>query len=180
MLLMALASIALLAEATTLVRMDLEELTAAADVVARARCLENRAQWDAGEIYTLTQFEVVEQLKGSAPEQITVKLIGGRLGNLVSKVDAVPRFQAGEEVFLFLEPKASGDWGVIGWVQGTFRIERNPRTEQETVTQDTSAARIFDPQTREFRSGGIRKLPVAEFRAHVAAAIERQSGGRRP
>jgi len=175
-----LAGLALAAGATTLVQMDLDKLTAAASVVARVRCVANESHWEGGEIYTFTTFEVAEALKGSAPQQITVQLIGGHVGSLTAKVDGVPRFSPGEETFLFLEAKTSGHWGVTGWVQGTFRIRRDPNTKQETVTQDTSGVSVFDPQTREFRPGGVRNLPVKQFKERVAAAVERQRGGSQP
>jgi len=178
--LLALASLALAAQATTLVSMNLDQLAAAASVVARVRCLGNEMRWEDGEIYTFTTFEVVESLKGSAPQQIIVRLIGGRVGSVTSKVDGVPRFQPGEETFLFVEPKPTGDWGVSGWVQGTFRIRRDPHTQQESVTQDTAMVTVFDRQTQKFRAGGVRHLSVAQFKLRVAEAIERQREARQP
>jgi len=164
--------------ATTLRQMNLDELAASARVVARVRCLENESRAENGEIWTFTRFEVVEALKGSVPGEITVRLIGGRVGHLASVVDGVPRFRPGEEVFLFLQPTPTGDLSVTSWVQGTFRVGRDPATRKETVTQDTSSVAVFDPATRKFNPGGLHRLPVEQFRQRVAAAIERQARGR--
>lgn len=161
------------AQATTLVRMDLNELASAASTIARVRCLGNEARVEGGEIWTFTRFEVQETLKGSAPREITVRLLGGRINGLASTVDGVPRFREGEEAFLFLQPTRSGDLSVTSWVQGTFRIERD-HMKQELVTQDTSGLSVFDPATRQFRAGGIRRLPIEEFRQQVRAAVEKQ------
>lgn len=161
------------AQATTLVRMDLDQLTATASTIARVRCLGNDVRVEGGEIWTFTRFEVQETLKGAAPREITVRLLGGRFGGFVSTVDGVPRFRGGEEAFLFLEPTRAGDLSVTSWVQGTFRIERD-YLKQELVTQDTSGLAVFDPATRQFRPGGIRRLPVEEFRQRVRAAVESQ------
>lgn len=165
------------AQATTLVRMNLNELTASASIVARVRCLGNEVRAESGEIWTFTRFEVLETLKGAPPREITVRLLGGRLGGLVSTVDGVPRFRDREETFLFLEPTRAGDLSVTSWVQGTFRIERDSQG-QERVTQDTSGLAVFDPATRQFRAGGIRRLPVEEFRQRVRAAVEKQRRNR--
>jgi hypothetical protein len=164
------------AEATTLVQMDLDQLTASASIVARVRCLGNEVRAESGEIWTFTRFEVLETLKGTPPNEITVRLLGGRLGDLVSIVDGVPRFREGEQAFLFLEPRRAGDLSVTSWVQGTFRVERDD-LKQERVTQDTSGLAMFDPGTRQFRPGGIRRMPVQEFRQRVQAAIEKQRRG---
>lgn len=165
--------------ATTLVRMDLEQLATAAQVVARVRCLDTASRWDAGHIWTFTTFEVLETFKGFAPREITVRLIGGRVGSLHSVVDGVPRFRAGEEAILFLEPTPAGEHTVVSWVQGTFRIRRVSETGRATVTQDTSGLAVFDPATRRARSGAVRNLPLAEFQQRVAEAV-RKGATRQP
>ncbi len=166
------------AQATTLVRMNVDQLTASAAVVARVRCLSNESRWDEGQIWTFTTFEVIETLKGDVPKQITVRLIGGKVGHLISHVAGVPRFEPGEQAILFLEPTRAGDLSVTSWAQGTFRIRRDPDTGRETVTQDISGLSTFDPATRQFLPGGVRNLPLEQFKEQVAAAIERQ-GSRR-
>jgi len=166
--------LALTAGATTLVRMNLDELAKAAQIVARVRCVSSEARWDRGEIWTFTTFEALETLKGSVPRQITVRLIGGRVSHLKSTVDGVPRFAPGEEVYLFLEPTSLGELSVTSWVQGTFRVRRDPASRQEFVTQDTGSVTVFDPVTRQFKPGGARNLPVDQFRRLVLLAVERQ------
>lgn len=163
-----------IAAATSMVYMDLDRLASAATVIVRARCVGAQGQIEGGEIWTISQFESVESLKGMPPSQITVRLIGGRAGHLVSTVDGVPRFRVGEEVVLFLEPVRTGEWSVTSWVQGTFRIRRDPQTRKENVSQDTSSVSMFDPATRQFRPGGIRNLPWEEFRQRVRDAVVRQ------
>jgi hypothetical protein len=173
----ALLVLAFGAGATTLVHMSLEDMAAAASVVARVRCLGNDARWENGQIWTFTSFEVMETLKGSAPRLITVRLIGGQVAHLRMRVEAVPRFAPGEEAYLFLEPSPLGELTVTSWAQGTFRV-RQVSPKVEMVTQDTGGATIYDPQTKQFRAGGVRNMPVSEFRARLAEAIERAKAAR--
>ena len=161
------------AQATTLVRMNLDQLAASANIVARVRCLDNLVRIEGGEIWTFTRFEVLETMKGSTPREITIRLLGGRAGGFVSAVDGVPRFREGEQAFLFLEFTRAGDLSATSWVQATFRVELDSLS-REVVTQDTSGLAVFDPATRQFRPGGIRRLPIEEFRQRVRAAIEKQ------
>jgi hypothetical protein len=161
-------------KATTLARMSLAKMSQTAQVIMRGRCLENSTSWDAGEIWTFTSFEVREVWRGSAPARITVRLLGGRVGNLTSSVSGVPRFHPGEEVVLFLERTRRGDFSVVSWEQGSFRIHRDIFSGQESVTQDTASFATFDPATHQFEMSGIRKLPIDAFRARVDAAL---SGG---
>lgn len=164
------------ATATTLERMSLAKMSRTATLIVRARCLENSAGWDAGEIWTLASFRVEEVWRGSAPPRITVRLLGGRTGNLTSSVSGVPRFRRGEKVILFLEPTPRGDFSVVSWEQGTFRIHSPLHSVQESVTQDTATFETFDPTTRRFETTGIRNLPIEIFRSEVEAALRDENG----
>lgn len=163
---------------TTLEKMPVERMADLARVIARARCLSNSTGRDAGEIWTFTSFEVAETWKGSASERFTVRLLGGTVGSLTSHVSGVPRFRAREEVVLFLEPTARGDFTVVSWKQGTFRVGRDPRNGAELVTQDTAGFETFDAQTRQFRASGIRSLPLEVFRAEVQSALAERAGSK--
>lgn len=161
-------------QATTLERMSLAKMAQTAPLIIRARCLANSTAWDAGEIWTFTSFAVVEAWKGAPPgatAQITIRLLGGSVGNLTSTVSGVPRFRPGEEVILFLEPTARGDFSIVSWVQGTFRIARDPRSGDEIAIQDTAAFDSFNPATHRFESPGARSLSVEAFRAQVKSAV---------
>jgi hypothetical protein len=159
------------ANATTLVRMSVAQMSHAAQAIVRARCLEESTGWDAGEIWTFTSFDVREVWQGSAPARITVRLLGGRVGNLTSSVSGVPRFRSGEEVVLFLERTPRGDFSIVSWEQGAFRIHREAATGLESVTQDSASFATFDPTNRRFEETGIRNLPIEIFRARVDAAV---------
>ena len=173
LLIFAALSIAAAIRATTLARLSLDQLAAAADAVARVRCAGAESRWENGAIWTVTTFDVVESMKGNLPAQVTVRLPGGRVGHLTAAVDGTPKFNPGDEAIVFLERSRAGGFSVAGWVEGTFRISRDPRTSRETVTQDSSAFAVFDTATRTFRTEGIRRMPVEQFRARVAAAIAR-------
>jgi hypothetical protein len=173
LLIFAALSIAAAVRATTLARLSLDQLAAAADNVARVRCAGAESRWENGSIWTVTTFDVVESMKGKLPAQVTVRLPGGRVGHLTAAVDGTPRFNPGDDAIVFLERSSAGGYSVTGWVEGTFRISRDPRTSRETVTQDSSAFAVFDTATRSFRTEGVRRMPVEQFRARVAAAIAR-------
>lgn len=159
--------------ATTLEKMSIRRMACVAPLIVRARCISNATKWDAGEIWTFTSFEVAEPWKGSAPERITVRLLGGTVGSLTSTVSGVPRFRPGEHVILFLQPTSRGAYSIVSWQQGTFRVHSRSvaHATEETVTQDTAAFATFDPQTRRFETTGARDLSLSAFRAQVQSAI---------
>ena len=161
------------ARATTLQRMTLEELAAAAPAIARARCIGNETRWEDGRIWTFTIMEVTEAIKGSVPGRITIRMLGGNVGSLISKVEGTPRFAPKEDTILFLQPTRRGDWTVVSWVQGTFRIRHAGAGEEGQVTQDTAGVAMFNPATRRFEEGGVRNLSMREFRSRLAKAMAR-------
>ena len=160
-----------MADATTIARMSLAQMSQAAALIVRARCTGNSVAVDAGEIWTFTSFDVEETLRGNAPSQVTVRLLGGSLGNITSHVSGIPRFRPGEDVILFLQPTQRGDFSVVSWEQGTFRIRRAPSGTQSYVTQDTASFPTFDPATRQFRATGIRHMPLEKFREQLQALL---------
>jgi hypothetical protein len=171
---LALLAIALATSATTLARLQFAQLAQESTAVARLRCLSSESLWEGGEILTETRFEVLELEKGLLPRLVTVRMVGGRTGHLHSRVDGVPVFRPGEEVYLFLWGREGQAFSVMGWSQGTFRISRNARTGAETVTQDSAATPVFDPQTQEFRREGVRNLPLIIFREKLRRTLERK------
>ncbi len=157
--------------ATTIMRMTLVQMAQASHDIVRARCLTNHALWENGELWTLTTFNVEETWRGSASGQIAVRLLGGKTSQLTSIVSGVPHFRPGEEVVLFLQPTAQGDYSVVSWQEGTFRIRRDAGTGEERVTQDTAGIKTYDVSARLFVTSGICRLPMADFRAQVEAAL---------
>jgi hypothetical protein len=164
------------AAATTLIHMTVAQMAKVAQVIVRARCIASSTSWDAGEIWTFTDFEVQETWSGSATSRIAVRLLGGKLGNVTSTVSGVPSFHAGEDVILFLERTRAGDFSIVSWQQGTFRIHRDRFSGEETITQDSASFPAFDPGSRQFETSGIRNLPMNSFRGQVDTAL--RYGGR--
>jgi hypothetical protein len=173
--LVGLALLAVVASATTMSRLRLLDLTEQSTAIARLRCIGAKSQWDQGEIWTETKFEVVQREKGVLPGIITVRMIGGNVGHLHSRVDEVPQFHPGEEVYLFLWSREGQPFQILGWSQGTFRIARDPRSGLEVVSQDSATASIFDLHVRAFRRSGIRNLPVASFREKLHKTLKQEN-----
>jgi len=82
-------------------------------------------------------------------------------------------FRAGEEAYLFLWDGNGRETYILGWTQGTFRIARDPQTGVARVTQESAATPTFDPATKQFRHGGVRGLPLADFQLKLKRALEK-------
>ncbi len=152
---------------------SLDQLAAGSDAVARVNFASSESRWENGTIWTITTVKVAETLKGDLPAEISVRLPGGRVGHLTSTVEGTPKFNPGDDAVVFLKRLRAGGFTVAGWVEGTFRISRDPRSGSQTVTQDSASFAVFDVAARTFRTEGIRRMPIDEFRARIAAAVAR-------
>ncbi len=159
------------ATATTLAPLSFAELARSATAVARLRCIGATSDMSGGEIWTLTQFDVLSREKGSLPERVVIRMPGGHAGGLRSHVDGVPEFRPGEEVYLFLWNREGEPYRVLGWTQGTFRIFRDALSGAEMVTQDSAATPVFDPKAKTFRREGIARMGLENFETKLRKAI---------
>jgi hypothetical protein len=167
--------VAIVANATTLVRLPFYKLVENSSAIARVRCAGAQTRWENGEIWTDTVFEVVQRDKGYLPSRIVVRLPGGKFQHLHSHVDGVPEFHQGEEAYLFLIGQPGRQFYIVGWTQGTFRIRKDFRTGAETVTQDSADVPVFDPEANKFEKSGIRNLRMDQFLEKLTREIHRQA-----
>jgi hypothetical protein len=173
-----IAVLAAPAAATTLARMSLARLTAAATAIVRARCLGASSDWEGGEIWTRTRFRTLETFKGAPPAEFTVRLLGGQVGGIESIVGDVPRFQPGEDMVLFLDPSQGDSFSVTAWIEGTFRVRHNP-SGHVFVTQESAGEAVYDRATGLLRQQGIRDMPLDEFRLRIHILVSGAASGPR-
>lgn len=163
-----------LAHATTIIPVSVEELTHGASNVVRARAVTSWSDWDAqhAAIYTFTRFEVLSQLKGSAPLTLTVKQPGGDRDGVTMKAAGVRQFAPNEEDVLFLRPSIAGDGSmvVVGLVQGRFQVVRSAGTA--TVSNGVTGVMSFNPAQHAVSvyQGGRMTLQQLEARVRKAVA----------
>jgi len=172
--LIGLALLAVVAEATTLVRLGFSDLVHYSYSIARVRALRAQTHLENGEIWTDTTFRVLSQNKGYLPEEIVVRQPGGTFLHLHSQVDGTSEFRPGEEVYLFLSGHPGHQFYIVGWSQGTFRIHRDLQSGAEMVTQESAETPVFDPETETFTKAGVRNLPAEIFEQRIRRETLRQ------
>ena len=173
--LIGLALIAVVAQATTLVRLRFQDLVHYSYSIARVRCTHAETRMESGEIWTDTTFRVLSYNKGYLPEEIVVRQPGGKFQHLHSHVDGTPEFRPGEEVYLFLTAHPGNQFLIVGWSQGTFRIHRDLRSGGETVTQDSAEIQVFDLASNSFTKGGFKNIAVDAFEQRLRRELSRET-----
>ncbi|MBI3251123.1 MAG: hypothetical protein HYZ61_04745 [Candidatus Andersenbacteria bacterium] len=87
---------------------------------------------------------------------ISVKRMGGQIGDLDMRVPGAPTFKSKRDVLLFLtELPETGEHVITGFSQGKFRVMRDSKTGEEVAFQDKNARSLalVDQKTgREVKS----------------------------
>ena len=130
--------------ATQSTPLQLEDLTAKAQLILRGNVLSKSCQQDAaGRIYTKLQLQVAEVWKGTlATNRFTVVQGGGILGDRKVVVSGQEEYQVGEEVVVFLVLNLRGEGVSIGLAQGKFQVTK------AAVTGEKYAQNIFHGHAR--------------------------------
>jgi len=162
---------AAMANATTLLALDVPALTKGSAVVARATVRSVEARWtkDGGRIMTDAVLEVTEPWKGAPSKQIVVMQPGGVVGEVGQIVAGTVHFTAGEDVVVFLE--ARGDrYLLTGMLQGKFKVETSSDGKAVFARQELEGeALLVDAATHQPVQANAVVLPLEKLRAQVLA-----------
>jgi len=117
------------AEAMTLTRIEISELTMRSDLIVEATALDKKSLWIDGTLFTRVSLGVQRTLKGSASERVFLLLPGGidldRPVPIAIRWPGAPDIAYGEDVLLFLRRVQSGPWSyysIVGFSQGKLTI----------------------------------------------------------
>lgn len=166
LLLAALASFMLLsvASATTLVKLNLETLTDRSEHIIQGKVMGMESLEERGRIVTHVRVQVAETLKGDlAPAQtITVRVLGGRLGDLVTIVHGSPNFSQDEEVLLFMQRLKTRGPGlaplvVTGMAQGKFTLTTGPDQKTLYVVPGLGEVPLVEPMDVRDEEGNLHR-----------------------
>ncbi len=125
---LALSALAAPARAAMSIYASPEAIAGRAEVVVRGTVVRVDSGVDpfSGGLATYATIAVDETLRGPADlAEVVVREPGGRFGNLVHVVDAVPEYRPGEEVVAFLEPSRDGALRTAGMFFGKYTVERS-------------------------------------------------------
>jgi hypothetical protein len=132
----------------TIAQANLEELTSESELIVYARVAVSECRWEdeaLRTISTLADLEVLETIKGQKPEKVTVKQLGGQVGDWGMVISGTPYLRPGDEAIFFLVPK--GEYFEIHSIAlGLFRIYQDD-TGKQKVVNDLTDIHLINPQT---------------------------------
>ena len=124
------------ATGTTLLRKNLDNLVTEADaiVIGTIQRIQSRYVVDR-EIQTLVTLTDLDVLHGEYHRSsLALRLPGGQVNDDIMVVEGSPQFAPKQRVVLFIQGNGRKMVPLVGWSQGVFRIEQDPRTGKSKIT----------------------------------------------
>ena len=161
--------------ATTMVGLDLVQLSANADAIAHGRVVDVRSEWAPGRRRVQTRVSIVvsEYYKGQLGSEVTLIVPGGRMGRYRSVFVGAPHFEVGERVVVFLGQGQREVPYLIGFSQGLFRVVSDSATGQEVVTPRPLMATGTAPERVRRGDRARTSMSLTEFRSVVRRLASR-------
>lgn len=129
--------------------------------VVLAKCRNVTTRRENGNIFTFSEFEITSVVKGPPGDALTLRLLGGRIGNDEVSAANIPSFKTEEEVVLFLGQENKDGYPTI-FPQGVFRVRTDPVSQTKVVTPKPSGLQLFNSQGKPY-SSAPESLPLEDF-----------------
>lgn len=135
------------AEATTLKRLDLDDLTAESSAVVYGKIVAKRVEWNSSRSMIFTVYTVLadQYLKNALGPVFELHEPGGELDGLGMRVAGVPAFSVGQEAVLFVWTDKRGQHQVTGFEQGSFPVRIDPQTGTKVVDRVVRVGSVRTP-----------------------------------
>ena len=165
----AVAALAILAtspaSATTVKQMTLRDLAKHSNAIVLAQVEDASARYESNkEIYTYVTLRVLEPVKGpKADAIITIRQLGGVVGDIASVVPGTPTFRKGEEVVVFLTKNdASGHPWVMGLQQGKYTVSADEKG-RKSVRNEIDGLTLLRPDGKTSEETSSKAQPLQAF-----------------
>jgi len=164
-----LFALGIAASATTLERLNLDQMIERSSLIVRGQVLDSSAVKRGSTIYTVYRVKVTQWIKGSGSSQVLeVNLPGGKLGGYRQSFAGTPTLQPGAENVLFLWTSPRGFQHVLGLSQGVFDITTNSRGETVLSRGPVEDAEMLNSEGQAVADAGM-KMSMSALKSKVAA-----------
>lgn len=163
-----LASMAfgVIAYATTLEKLSLDDMVAKSTEIVRGKVVGSSAAQRGGILYTQVTVQVIEWLKGASAPTVEVTVPGGTLNGFRQSFSGAPKMSIGTEYVFFLWRGRSGLAQIIGLSQGLMDVKLDGQGKA-VVTRSASAETVIDRVTGHVVVDAGFTMSLTELRDYV-------------
>jgi hypothetical protein len=131
-------------------------------VLAKCRAVDVR-EVASGNIFTFSEFDVLQNVKGqSDKDSFTVRLIGGRIGDVKITSPLNIEFKPGDKYVLFLGKENKDGYPTIS-PQAVFHVRTNPVNKSEIVVPHPTGLLLYRAKDKQRYSDLPENLPLEDF-----------------
>jgi hypothetical protein len=168
-LVLTVAVLAAPAFATTVAKLNLEQLVKRADLIVQGQVQSVYSQWDEDRrlVFTYVSIRVDESIKGGSRQSILIRQVGGTAGTIRMSVAGVPEFKSGEMAIVFLKHQDDATFQVVGMSQGLFEIV------EDYAVSNVFGVDLFDSKTGEITHpliGG--RAPLEQLKTNIRELLQ--------
>ncbi len=135
------------------VSVNLQELSKDADLIITGKVSQQTSSWneDKSRIYTIATIQVEDYIKGNgAGNSVSVKYLGGEVGDIGETYSHVPTFENNEVVLIFLKKNESNsDFSVLYGEEGKISLVNDSKTG-ELVTSSNVRVSSLKTQIKNY------------------------------
>ena len=177
-----------MARATMVLPPTFDELVNNSDYIVRAKTVnvtsEKKATSHGTKIYTQVELDVLDVVAGTPPAHVTLRFLGGQVGNERMVVEGMPRFHVGDEDILFVSGNGRSIAPLYGMMHGRFPVRTDTQTGRKYVTRSDgtpllSTGQIASPMAEGASQGATNRaaavaqaLGPTDFMRQIRAAVK--------
>lgn len=171
------------AHSSSVNEVGLGEMAAASELVfeGRVESVDSRWSQDGSAIRTFVTFKVLDVIKGSARDTVTLSFLGGNVGHLRLSVSDLNLPVPGEKGVYFVESTERDLVNPLyGWSQGHFLLVRDPSGKGERVlTADARPVTGLDSRRSASKAAGLSRGVAGGVKtadaSRIANALNKES-----
>jgi len=153
--------------ASTVVLMELDALVAESDSIVQGIVEHVESRWEDSYVFTYVTVRIDDPLKGDRSRTLTIRQVGGSVGDRDVFISGMPRFEPGMGLILFLTDSQNGTFHVTGMNQGSYVIS------QDYAISNISGVDLLSPKSGIVSSASVvKRVEVEQFKARIRELVQ--------
>ena len=156
--------------------MPFQEQVSTAEIIVVAQAGSQVSSWDSQQrfIFTETTFQIEQAVKGTASGTVTLRQLGGQVGEIGQSAVGSAVIVPGRKYVLFLEPRTDGSYRIVGFNQGCYPITGSSKGKASVTTRTAAAdgkKLLSDKKDYVIGSMGLNEF-LSRIRTHLKSSSE--------